>query len=102
MNTDKARTLYSRRKELNEPTFGIIKDQMNARKFLLRGLANVSAEFTLLATAFNLRTLWRIWSMSAKLSNKVKLKITDGLETTTQINKLFGTNPEVLSVLNFV
>ncbi|HXY75173.1 MAG TPA: transposase [Dehalococcoidales bacterium] len=102
MNTDKARTLYSRRKELNEPTFGIIKDQMNARKFLLRGLANVSAEFTLLATAFNLRTLWRIWSMSAKLSNKVKLKITDRLETTTQINKLFGTNHEVLSVLNFV
>jgi len=27
----------------------------------LRGLPNVRAEWTLLATAFNLRTLWRIW-----------------------------------------
>ena len=62
MNTDEARILYARRKELNEPTFGILKDQMNARKFLLRGLANVGAEFTLLATAFNLRTLWRAWT----------------------------------------
>jgi transposase len=101
MNTDEARMLYARRKELNEPTFGILKDQMNARKFLLRGLANVSAEFTLLATAFNLRTLWRIWSVSGRLSNKARIKIADKLATTIQINKLFGINPEVLSVLNF-
>ena len=29
-------------------------------RFLLRGLRNVAAEWTLLATAFNLRTLWRV------------------------------------------
>jgi hypothetical protein len=61
MKTQEARGLYARRKELSEPTFGILKDQMGARRFLLRGLANVRAEFTLLATAFNLRTLWRVW-----------------------------------------
>lgn len=44
-----------------EPVFGIIKEQQGARRFLLRGLGNVTAEWTLLATAFNLRTLWRIW-----------------------------------------
>ncbi len=60
MKTDEARNLYARRKELSEPTFGIMKDQLGARRFLLRGLTNVRAEFTLLATAFNLRTLWRI------------------------------------------
>ncbi|MFC1919915.1 IS1182 family transposase [Chloroflexota bacterium] len=60
MQTGEARILYARRKELSEPTFGILKDQLGARRFLLRGLANVRSEFTLLATAFNLRTLWRI------------------------------------------
>ena len=62
MVTDEARNLYALRKELNEPTFGIIKEQMNARKFLLRGLENVRAEFNLLATAFNLRTLCHVWA----------------------------------------
>ena len=31
----------------------------------MRGLTNVTAEWTLLATAFNLRTLWRIWRAQA-------------------------------------
>ncbi len=66
MQTDKAKGLYARRKELCEPTFGILKDQLGARRFLLRGLANVQAEFAILATAFNLRTLWRILMQSRK------------------------------------
>lgn len=64
MTTERARGLYARRKELIEPIFGILKEQLGARRFLLRGLANVQAEFALLATAFNLRTLWRIWRTS--------------------------------------
>ena len=62
MKTDKARELYARRQQLNEPVFGILKEQMGARRFLLRGLANVVAEFTLLATAFNLKTLSQVWN----------------------------------------
>ena len=61
MTTERARHLYARRKELIEPIFGILKEQLSARRFLLRGLANVRAEFVLLATAFNLRTSWRVW-----------------------------------------
>ncbi len=61
MTTERARRLYARRKELIEPIFGILKEQLSARRFLLRGLANVRAEFALLATAFNLRTLWKVW-----------------------------------------
>jgi transposase len=61
METDEARALYNRRKTLIEPVFGILKEQMGGRRFLLRGLANVRAEFALLAVAFNLRTLWRFW-----------------------------------------
>ena len=64
MSTDEARRLYRRRKGLVEPVFGIIKEQQGARRFLLRGVANVAAEWTLLATTFNLRTLWRVWKGS--------------------------------------
>ena len=62
MATEEARALYAQRKVLPEPVFGILKEQLGARRFLLRGLADVRAEFVLLATAFNLRTLWRVWT----------------------------------------
>jgi transposase len=61
MTTDAAKAAYRRRKTLPEPAFGILKEQQAARRFLLRGLAHVQAEWTLLATAFNLRTLARLW-----------------------------------------
>ena len=61
MSTWTSKEAYRRRKHLVEPVFGIIKEQQGARKFLLRGLTNVVAEWTVLATAFNLRTLWRVW-----------------------------------------
>lgn len=65
MATPEAKAAYQRRKELPEPAFGIMKEQQGGRRFLLRGLANVRAEGTLLGIAFNLRTLWRVgcaWS----------------------------------------
>ena len=62
-----AKEAYRPRKRLVEPVFGIIKEQQGAQRFLLRGLANVAAEWTMLATAFNLRTLYRVWSSSLHL-----------------------------------
>ena len=44
-----------------------MKEQQGARRFLLRGLANVAAEWTMLVTAFNLRTLYRMRSSSRSL-----------------------------------
>ena len=61
MSITAAKEAYKLRKQLVEPVFGIIKEQQGARRFLLRGLANVAAEWIVLATAFNLRTLWRVW-----------------------------------------
>ena len=63
MSTNEAREVYKRRKPLVEPVFGSIKEQLAALRFLLRGFSNVSAEWTLLGTAFNLRTLWRVWRL---------------------------------------
>ncbi|MYH62365.1 MAG: transposase [Caldilineaceae bacterium SB0675_bin_29] len=65
MSTRQAQEVSKRRKQLIEPVFGIIKEQQGARRFLLRGLVNVAAEWILLATAFNLRILWRIWRSGA-------------------------------------
>ena len=69
MSTSAAKEAYGLRKQLVEPVFGIIKEQQGAQRFLLRGLANVAAEWTMLVTAFNLRTLWRVWSSARSFSH---------------------------------
>jgi hypothetical protein len=63
MKTAEAKKAYKPRKELIEPTFGLIKEQMGIRSFLLRGLTNVRAEGCFIATAFNLRTLYGVWKV---------------------------------------
>ena len=101
MDTDAARRLYSRRQELSEPTFGILKEQMNARRFLLRGMVNVNAEFNLLATAFNLRTLWRVWAKLRRLSSRVRIEIPNKLAANAQIRRFFAINLGTLPVFSF-
>lgn len=69
MKTAAAKKAYKPRKELIEPTFGLIKEAMGIRRFLLRGLTNVKAEASFIVTAFNLRTLygaWKVWSSAKK------------------------------------
>ncbi len=61
MATPQAKAAYSHRKELVEPVFGILKEVQGARRFLLRGLEKVRAEWALLAAAFNLKTMYRVW-----------------------------------------
>ena len=68
MSTTEAKEAYRLRKRVVEPVFGIIKEQQGARRFLLRGLANVMTEWTMLVTAFNLRTLYRAWRSSYSFS----------------------------------
>jgi transposase len=57
--SEQATTVGKRRKGLIEGVFGTLKTRHGARQCLLRGRANVAAEWTLLATSFNLQTLWR-------------------------------------------
>ena len=58
--TEMGRTLYKLRKQTIEPVFGIIKEVMGFRRFLLRGRARVSLEWTLVTTAYNLKRLFRL------------------------------------------
>ena len=47
--------ILDRRREVVEHPFGSIKQWMRQGAFLMRGLANVRAEFSLTALAYNLR-----------------------------------------------
>ena len=53
------RSPYRLRKQIVEPVFGQIKQAMGFRQFLLRGLARVQAEWSLVCTAHNLLKLVR-------------------------------------------
>lgn len=57
MRREEAREALCRRPGLIEPFFGQIKERLGDRRFLLGGLEAVSAEWSLLAIAFNLRAL---------------------------------------------
>jgi len=57
------KSLSKLRKQIVEPVFGIIKEQMDGRRFLLRGLGNVRGEWSLLCTAYNLRKIFRAWQV---------------------------------------
>ena len=61
MATDEAQRAYRRRLALVEPLFAFLKNQLGAQRFTLRGMNNVEAEWTMFATASNLRILWRVW-----------------------------------------
>jgi hypothetical protein len=55
------RNLYELRKEIVEHIFGCIKGNDGFRRFTVRGLAKVLAQWALACTAFNLRKLHQAW-----------------------------------------
>lgn len=57
--TDSGRAAYARRQVTVEPVFGQIKAGRGYRRFSLRGLHAVRAEWTLICTTHNLTKLWR-------------------------------------------
>ena len=54
------RARYKLRQQTIEPAFGVIKEVLGFRRFSLRGLANVSLEWTLVTLAYNLKRLHRL------------------------------------------
>ena len=57
LKTLDGRKLYGLRKQTVEPVFGIIKSLMRFRQFLLRGLASVRGEWTLVTMAWNIKRM---------------------------------------------
>jgi len=59
--------LYAARKHIVEPVFGQIKSARGIRKFLLRGLEKVAAEWQLICLTHNLLKIWRYGTPSVCL-----------------------------------
>ena len=59
LRTVNGKLLYAARKHIVEPVFGQIKSVRGIRKFLLRGLEKVSAEWQLICLTHNLLKVWR-------------------------------------------
>jgi len=60
LKSKEGRELYAKRKCTVEPVFGIIKQAMGFRQFLLRGLEAVAGEWNIVSIAWNLKRLFAI------------------------------------------
>jgi transposase len=60
LKTTEGKKIYKKRKETIEPVFGIIKQAMRFRQFLLRGLEKVNLEWEIVCLGYNLKRLYRL------------------------------------------
>jgi len=64
LKTAAGKALYKLRKQTVEPVFGIIKEVMGFRRFLLRGRAKVGREWTLVCVSYNLKRLFTLKNLA--------------------------------------
>jgi hypothetical protein len=60
LKTQAGKALYKLRKQTVEPVFGIIKEVMGFRRFLLRGRAKAGLEWTLVCVSYNLKRMFTL------------------------------------------
>ena len=60
LRTRAGRAIYALRKQVVEPVFGIIKEAMGFRRFMLRGLPHVQGEWSLVCLSYNLKRLHKL------------------------------------------
>jgi len=60
LRTEEGKVLYAKRNHTVETAFGIIKEVLGFRSFLLRGVEKVSGEWTLVCLTYNLRRMHRM------------------------------------------
>ena len=65
LKTALGQALYRLRKQTVEPVFGIIKEVMGFRRFMLRGWTKVSLEWTLVCVSYNLKRMFTLKNLAA-------------------------------------
>jgi len=65
LKTKIGKALYQLRKQTVEPVFGIIKEVMGFRRFMLRGRAKVALEWTLVCVSYNLKRMFTLKNLVA-------------------------------------
>jgi hypothetical protein len=63
LKTKEGREKQKSRRQISEPVFGIIKEAMGFRKFVMRGLAKVNIEWDLITLAYNFKRLFKLVGM---------------------------------------
>jgi len=58
LTTREGKALYGQRKQTVEPVFGIIKEAMKFRRFMLRGLYKTKLEWSLVTLSYNIKRLF--------------------------------------------
>jgi transposase len=91
LRTRAGRAIYALRKQVVEPVFGIIKEIMGFRRFMLRGLASVQGEWSLVCMAFNIKRLHKLANKNKKPGKRPENQV----QTTPQR----GTMPSFLFFL---
>ncbi len=64
LKTKLGKALYKLHKQTVEPVFGIIKEVMGFRRFLLRGRAKVGLEWTLVCVSYNLKRMFALKNLA--------------------------------------
>ena len=64
LKTAAGKALYRLRKQTVEPVFGIIKEVMGFRRFLLRGREKVWLEWTLVCVSYNLKRMFTLKNLA--------------------------------------
>ena len=65
LKTKIGKEIYKKRKQTVEPVFGIIKQVLGFRTFMLRGLKKVSTEFELVKSTYNIKRLFNLMKEQA-------------------------------------
>ena len=65
LKTPLGKSLYKLRKQTVEPVFGIIKEVMGFRRFMLRGRGKVGLEWTLVCVSYNLKRMFTLKNLVA-------------------------------------
>lgn len=65
LKTAVGKNLYKLRQQTVEPVFGIIKEVLGFRRFLLRGKAKVELEWLLVCVSYNLKRLFKLKTLAA-------------------------------------
>jgi hypothetical protein len=60
LRSEEGKARYAKRNHTVETAFGIIKEVMGFRGFMLRGLEKVKGEWTLVCLSYNLKRLHRL------------------------------------------
>ena len=71
--SEEGQAIYKKRKEKAELPFGHIKRNLNGGAFLLRGLQGVKAEFSILASCFNIARMITLLGGVSGLINRLAL-----------------------------